>query len=110
MKKDITELYCLVDDFCKFYAEYEKNRLLPRNKQGNRKGKMHISEMLTIILMYHTSGSKNFKYFYKLHIEYLHKQDFPNAVSYNRFIELIPRLFMTLNILMHLLKKTETGI
>ncbi len=24
MKKDITELYCFIDDFCKIYIEYEK--------------------------------------------------------------------------------------
>ncbi|WP_341753922.1 IS982 family transposase [Candidatus Tisiphia endosymbiont of Dioctria rufipes] len=53
--------------------------------------------------------AKNFKYFYKTCIEYIHKGDFPKALSYNRFVELMPRLFVPLNILMHLLFGEETG-
>ena len=33
MKKDITELYSFIDDFCKIYQEYEKRKLLPSFKQ-----------------------------------------------------------------------------
>ena len=40
------------------------------------------------------------QYYY---IEYLHKDDFLKALSYNRFVELMPRLFIPLNILIHLL-------
>ena len=36
MKKDITELYRIIDDFCKIYSEYEKQKLLPTLKQRNR--------------------------------------------------------------------------
>ena len=48
--------------------------------------------------------------FYKSYIEHFYRQDFPNAVSYNRFVELISRLFVPLNILLHLLFGEETGI
>ena len=109
MKKDITELYCLIDDFCKVYEEYEKKKLLPSSKQRHRASRMSLSEMLTIMVMFHTSYAKNFKYFYKSDIEYLHAKDFPNALSYNRFVELMPRLFMPLKILLHLLLGEETG-
>ena len=71
---------------------------------------MSLSEMLTIIIMFHTSYAKNFKFFYKAYIEYLHKDDFPKALSYNRFVALIPRLFMPLNMLMHLLFGQKTGV
>ncbi|WP_341758702.1 hypothetical protein [Candidatus Tisiphia endosymbiont of Ditula angustiorana] len=91
MKKDITELYSFIDDFCKIYLEYEKRKLLPSNKQRNRPCSMSLSEMLTIIIMYHTSYAKNFKFFYKIYMEHLYKDDFPKALSYNRFIELTPR-------------------
>ena len=59
--------------------------------------------------MYHTSHAKNFKYFYKTCIEYIHKDDFPNALSYNRFVELVPRLFIPFNMLLHMLFGEETG-
>ena len=96
MKKDITELYSFIDDFCKIYSEYEKKKLLHSSKQRNRNCKMSLSEQLTIMIMYHSSYAKNFKYFYKTYIEYIHKDDFPNALSYNRFVELMPRLFLPL--------------
>ena len=102
MKKDITELYSFIDNFCKIYTLYQEKKLLPSLKRRNRDCKMSLSEQLTIMLMYHTSYAKNFKYFYKTYIEYIHKNDFPDALSYNRFVELMPRLFMPLHILMHL--------
>jgi transposase len=110
MKKDITELYSFIDDFCQIYAEYEKQKLLPSLKIRNRSCKISLSEALTMMIMYHTSYAKNFKYFYKSYIEYLHKDDFPGALSYSRFVELMPRLYMPLNVLMHMLLGEETGI
>ncbi len=28
MKKDITELFCIIDDFCKLYEKYKSKKLL----------------------------------------------------------------------------------
>lgn len=109
MKKDITELYSFIDDFCQIYSGYEKKQLLPGNKQRNRLCSMSLSEIMTIMVMYHTSHTKNFKYFYKTCIEYIHKNDFPNALSYNRFVEPMSRLFLPFNILLHMLFGEETG-
>ncbi|WP_341754435.1 hypothetical protein [Candidatus Tisiphia endosymbiont of Dioctria rufipes] len=52
MKKDITELYSFIDDFCKIYYEYEKKKLLPTAKQRNRRCDMSLSEIMTIMVMY----------------------------------------------------------
>jgi len=109
MKKDITELYSFIDDFCKIYESQEKQKLLPSQRTRNRPCEMSLSELLTIMVMYHTSYAKNFKYFYKTCVEYIHKGDFQNALSYNRYVELMPRLFLPLNILTHLLFGEETG-
>jgi len=49
---------------------------------------MSIAEVMTICIFYHYSGFKCFKYFYKQGIEKTWKSYFPDAVSYNRFIEL----------------------
>jgi len=109
MKKDITELYSFIDDFCKIYVSHESKKMLPLNKRRQRECAMSLSELLTVMIMYHTSYAKNFKYFYKTCIEYIHKEDFSKALSYNRFVELIPRLFIPLNTLTHLLLGKETG-
>lgn len=110
MHKDITEIFCFIDDFAKLYEENENKKLLPSNRQRHRECTMSLGELLTIILIFHTSYAKNFKYFYKSYIEYFYRKDFPTAVSYNRFVELIKRLFLPLNTLLHLLFGEETGI
>jgi Transposase DDE domain len=110
MRKNITEIFCFIDDFAKLYEQNEKKHLLPSNRQRCRDGTMSLGELLTIMIIFHTSYAKNFKYFYKSYIEHFYCQDFPNAVSYNRFVELISRLFMPLNVLLHLLFGKETGI
>ncbi len=110
MHKDITEVFCFIDDFAKVYEQNERKKLLPSNRQRCREGTMSLGEILTIMIIFHTSYAKNFKYFYKSYIEHWHKDDFPNAVSYNHFVELMPRLFLPLNILLHLLLGEQTGI
>jgi hypothetical protein len=109
MKKDITELYSFIDDFCQIYLEHEKKQLLPTNKRRNRLCSMSLSEVMTIMVMYHTSYAKNFKYFYKIWVQNIHKEDFPKALSYNRFVELIPRSFLPFNVLLHMLFGEKTG-
>lgn len=49
MKKDITELYSFIDDFCKTYEKHEKQRLLPAQKQRNRDCKISLAEQMTIM-------------------------------------------------------------
>ncbi len=39
-----------------------KKKLIPSDKQRNRACSMSLSEMLTIMILYHTAYSKNFKY------------------------------------------------
>lgn len=65
MHKDITEIFCFIDDFAKLYEQDEKKRLLPTNRQRYRKTSMSLGELLTIMVIFHTSYAKNFKYFYK---------------------------------------------
>ncbi len=43
---------------------------------------------MAIVIFYHVAGFKCFKYFYQQGILKTWKSYFPNAVSYNRFIEI----------------------
>lgn len=88
---DLTELFCDVDDF----IQLNKNNSLKQincNKNKNnyfRHSKLSSSEIVTIVIAYHQSGYKNFKAFYR---EYVVKHlifQFPQLVSYNRFVELM---------------------
>jgi len=90
MKKDITKLYVVVDDFCKEYERYFYSQTLPKNKQPTRTPCLEISEIMTIILLFHQSPAKNFKFFYTSYLSH-YLSEFPTLPSYNRFIELQQR-------------------
>jgi hypothetical protein len=64
MRHDINVIYYLVDEFCKIYLNCHKNRLISSGKMRYRAGKMSLSEMLTIMIIYHLSPAREFKYFY----------------------------------------------
>jgi hypothetical protein len=86
---DTTELFCSIDDFWKFFEELWKQHLLEEGKsEPKRQPGLHPSEVMTIIILFHIVGYRNFKTFYNGHvIKYLRKE-FPNCPSYNRFVEL----------------------
>jgi len=110
MRYDITALYYFIDEFCKIYEEWNEHRLLPSNHKRLRPTRMKLSEMLTIMILFHMSSHKVFKHFYIEHIAYTRKNDFPDLVDYDRFVALMPRLFVPLCMMLHLLKGDETSI
>lgn len=62
---------------------------------------MSASEVMSIVIFYHLAGYKCFKYFYCQGILKHWKSYFPNAVSYNRFIELKKHVNMALYFFIH---------
>lgn len=91
---EITNFFCQIDDFCK-----EVNHLIDQNalkptgtaKKRNRSTRLSQSEVITIMVLFHYSGYRCFKHFY-LHYVCKHlKSDFPDLVSYTRFVELKKR-------------------
>jgi len=86
MDKIITEIFCFVDEFCKvFETELQKISLETGRIKQKPTNTPHlaISEIMTILIMYNFSYSKNFKYYY---LKFVSQSAFPNLVSYNRFI------------------------
>ena len=82
-------IFCDADDFCKAYEEYCRNRLLMDKKAVVPETRMSLSEIMTILIMYHLSGYKTFKWYYTKHIMVHQRKDFPDLVSYNRFVEIM---------------------
>ena len=64
MRYDINAIYYLVDEFCKIYLNWQKHKLIPSSNILDRAGKMSLSEMLTIMIIYHLSPTREFKFFY----------------------------------------------
>ena len=86
----VTELFCMADDFCKFFdAMMEKYTLKPDKKRRyHRDSTMSKAEIMLIMILFHDSGYRCLKHFYLekvcKHLRHL----FPKVVSYNRFVEL----------------------
>lgn len=47
---------------------------------------MHPSEIMTILIAFHMSNYRDFKNFYLGIIGMYHRQDFPELLSYTRFL------------------------
>ena len=93
---DFTELFVDVDDFTKgFEVELERYRLVDDRSRRRREGQLSGSEIMTLLIAFQTSNFRDFKHFY-LYLLTHHRHDFPDLVSYARFVHLIPRVMMPL--------------
>ena len=87
---DLTTLFCNIDDFVKS-LDYTQDQVLISCKKPRRGSspRMSLSELMTIIILYHSSGFKHFKAFY-FYLKQHRRNEFPSLLSYNRFIEWMP--------------------
>ena len=85
---DLTTIFCEIDDFCNDF--FKQTRFFPSGKPTKRirSCKLQASEIMTIILYYHSSGYSNFKDYYQKHVVIVMRNEFKTLVSYNRFVEL----------------------
>ena len=104
-------LFCAVDDFCKVFIPLWNMTLIQHGIiKRVREPQLSISEMMTIIIHFHQSHYRDFKTYY---IEYVCEHlgdEFPNLVSYNRFIELMPRTLLPLCCYLNSRKGESSGI
>ncbi len=93
---DIERIFCKVDDFCKAYEnEIKKSRLEVKGCRF-RRSQLSLSEMMTIILMFHGSCYRHFKGYYAYHVSTHLRSLFPKLLSYNRFVQLMPSVLAAL--------------
>ncbi len=104
-------LFCNVHDFCLIFIPLWNITLLKHGViKRVREPQLSISEMMTIIIHFHQSHYRDFKTYY---IEYVSEHlcdEFPHLVSYNRFVELMPRNLLPLCCYLHFRKGEVTGI
>jgi hypothetical protein len=105
MAVDITALYCCLDDFCKVFADWEAHQLIPSPTRRQRSGKLSRSEMLFIMVLFHLSAYKNFKTFSLHGIGHQDRACFGHLPHDDRFVSLMPRLFVPLMVLLHSLSR-----
>ncbi|MDY2634008.1 MAG: transposase, partial [Prevotella sp.] len=80
-------------------------------KTRNRKGRMSDAEMITILVLFHGNTFRNFKHFYLFYVCRALNKEFPNLLSYTRFVERMPRVAIPLLLFLKLALMGEcTGI
>ena len=72
---------------------------------------MSVSEVMTIMILFHLSSHRNLKHFYLFYVKKHLKNEFPKTVSYNRFVELTQTALLPLTIYLKTRKLGQcTGI
>ena len=92
----LVKIFCESDDFCKFFEKEVSVKFLGRNNSIGRKPSLTPSEIMTISIYFHATKFKSFKDYYNTFIKGYLRSNFPNIVSYNRFIELRQEMMLPL--------------
>ena len=108
---NLEELYSSVDDFMQLFLPiYRKQLLSSGQRQRNREGQMSMSEMISLVVLFHQSGYRCFKHFYQGYVALHLQAAYPTLISYSRFIQLMPRILVPLCAYLQSLYGKPTGI
>ena len=104
-------MFCDIDDFCKvFEPVYHQHLIATAGRHRRRQTRLALSEIMTIIVDFHRSHYRDFKAYYLLHVRGHLRPYFPKVVSYNRFVELMPRALVPLSVYLNTRLGQGTGI
>ena len=107
----ITDLFCIIDDFMQIFTpQWESTMLDSKERKRNRPGNMSPSEIMAILIGFHQSNYRTFKYYYTWHIQKHYKGHFPRLLSYTRFVAASNSVIVPLCAFMHSLTGEQTGI
>jgi len=108
---NLEALFTDVDDFCiQFLPEWEKSLVESGQKQRRKTGSLSISEVMTILVLFHTLRYRDFKTFYTQFVCKHWRQEFPGLVSYTRMLTLKKACLVPLCAFMVSKKAKPTGI
>ena len=107
----ILDIFCDVDDFMILFDRWFKEHALT-HKPSNRgcKATLSMSEVMTIIIWFHQSHYRDFKAFYTQYVQQHLRAEFPQLVSYNRFVELIPGTLLPMCLYLYSRRGHQTGL
>ena len=107
----LVEMFCDVDDFCQeFQPQWEQKQLTTGIKQRRRRRQLCQSEIMTIIIHFHQSNYRAFKPYYQEHVMKHLRREFPNLVSYPRFVTLMKEAILPLSGYLYSLFGTCSGV
>lgn len=106
----LEELFCEIDDFCQSFEPQFRQILLADGNHRERPRALCLSEIMTILVVFHQQHYRNFKAYYINHVSQYWKAAFPKLVSYNRFVEWMPSTLLPLCVYLKHLFGQCTGI
>ncbi len=111
---NIVSLFCEIDDFFLAYEKWMATHSLPEEtpppETRGRRRSLHPSEVMTILIAFHQSGYQTFKHFYQRHVCVYWCAEFPNLVSYCRFVQLKKEVLRVLTLYLQANLGTCSGI
>jgi len=110
----MTEIFCDIDDFYREFKDNLPKNLLPSSEEVDFPLAMPLcalspGEMMTLVVIFHLSHYRTFKHFYQ-HVRQYWSHEFPNLVSYERFVALQAYLLIPLCVYLNTRKGRVTGI
>jgi hypothetical protein len=94
---DIVALFFDLDKFTQtFEPVWNRRMLVSGGRRRIRAGRLCLSEVMTIMVLFHVSNYRDFKHFYLDDVCVHRRGEFPRLVSYNRFVELVPNALVAL--------------
>lgn len=107
----LLELFCHVDDFCQsFLPQYQAQLLASGVRHRQRARSLSVSEIMTLLILFHQSHYRDFKAFYTQEVLGHLRAEFPGLVSYTRFVEWMPSVLLPLCAYLRHCMGTCTGI
>ena len=101
----IITLFCKIDDFFLAYEKWKPaTHCLPETTPLETRGRprhLHPSEVMTILIAFHQSQYRTFKHFYERHVCVYWVNEFPQLVSYSRFVQLKKEVLTLLTLYLH---------
>jgi hypothetical protein len=107
----ILDIFCDVDDFMILFDHWFKEHALTHKPSTRgRKATLSMSEVMTIIIWFHQSHYRDFKAFYTQYVQKHLRAEFPQLVSYNHFVELMPGTLLPMCIYLYSRRGHQTGL
>lgn len=108
---DISPLFFEIDEFCQqFEPLFKARQLSDGTLKRNRQRRWSLSEVMTILVLFHGLGYRNLKQF-SLEFVCVHlRSEFPALVSCNRFVEFQSEALMPLAAYLQTCRGSCTGI
>lgn len=104
----ITEIFFVIDEFYQIFNGTIRKKSISEGKvHRNKPCKMSESQVATILVLFHLAGYRCLKHFYLQYVCKHMNYDFPNTLSYNRFVQLQAKVSLMLICLLKMCRLGE---